>query len=190
MVARAGEDDTDASPGQLLLEDIRDVLDSSFMSSRDVCLALNQLPEAAWGDILLTPHRLGQRLRPYGIKTRHSVDKTKRGYYRVDFEDAWKRYLPQKASKTVPAVPHCDKQPEQPDSVHAPQPSGQPKPSHENATSGPRSDTTDSCGQFSAEQAHDEVPRCIQCGKRGFVSKTTGRCGLCVAVNLSREGSS
>jgi Protein of unknown function (DUF3631) len=88
FVAEAGEDDTETSPGQLLLGDIHAVMNNSFMASADLCEALNALSESPWGEIPLNAHKLGQRLKPYGIKTRHSADKTKRGYHRSDFDDA------------------------------------------------------------------------------------------------------
>ncbi len=44
MVASAGEDDTDASPGQQLLDDIRSVFILDFMSSAGLSEALNNLP--------------------------------------------------------------------------------------------------------------------------------------------------
>ena len=112
MVARAAEDDTDHSPGQQLLADIRAVLAGEFMASVDLCAQLNMLPESSWLDGGLNPHRLSTRLREYGIKPRHSTDETCRGYYRADFHDAWSRYLANNPSE--PSQHHVD-QHEHPD---------------------------------------------------------------------------
>lgn len=56
----------------------------------------------------MNPSKLGRRLSTYGIRTKHSPDKTHRGYRREDFMDAWDRYLPQMASQDVPPRPADD----------------------------------------------------------------------------------
>jgi hypothetical protein len=94
LVESATEDDTARSPELQLLADIRTVFDSSFMKSIDLCGKLRELTESPWEQLELNPSRLGVRLREYSIKTRHTEDKTGRGYYLADFADAFARYLP------------------------------------------------------------------------------------------------
>lgn len=104
LVSSAAEDDTTRSPALQLLADIRTVFDTRFMKSDDLCSKLRALDESPWGQIELSPSALGVRLREYSIKSRHTQDKTGRGYYLADFTDAFARYLPDKASEGVPPV--------------------------------------------------------------------------------------
>lgn len=104
LVSSAAEDDTVRSPALQLLADIQTVFDTRFMKSDDLCSKLRALSESPWGQLELSPSALGARLREYSIKTRHTEDKTGRGYYLVDFTDAFARYLPDKASEDVPPV--------------------------------------------------------------------------------------
>jgi hypothetical protein len=181
LVAKAGEADTDASPGQLLLEDIHAVMNVSFMASASLCAALNDLPESPWADIPLNSPKLGQRLRPYEIKTRHSTDKSKRGYHRVDFDDAWRRYVPQEPSETVQSVQQPDEQEKQPDDLAVAEPSGMSKPSGQTETSAATPDASDTCGQFSTHQAepHD-INRCPDC-ETPNPFRHNGECVPCIA---------
>lgn len=179
LVAKAGEDDTDTSPGQLLLEDIHEVMKESFMASADLCAALNHLPESPWGALPLNPHRLGQRLKPYGIKTRHTTDRSRRGYHRVDFEDAWRRYLPPAPSETVQSVRQPVEQPGQQDNSVA-EPSEVPKPSVHNGTSGRTGTASDASGR--------PVERCPDCGTIKLNTQGgTGKCVQCI-VNRASAG--
>lgn len=109
MTDQSTEEDTALTPGQQLLADIREVFTTEFMTSKDLCNALNAQPESPWHDMGLTPTKLGQRLRHYDIKTGHTADKSARGYHRTDFLDAFNRYLapppcptPSTASATGP----------------------------------------------------------------------------------------
>jgi Protein of unknown function (DUF3631) len=105
LVNSATEDDTARSPELQLLADIRSVFDTNFMKSDDLCRNLRELTESPWEQLELNPSKLGGRLREYSIKTRHTEDKTERGYYLRDFADAFARYLPpEKASEDVRAV--------------------------------------------------------------------------------------
>lgn len=122
LVESASEDDTARSPKLQLLADIRKVFDSGFIKSVDLCDKLRGIPESPWGEIELNPSALGVRLRDYDIKTRHTKDKTQRGYYRTDFDDAIARYLPDEASEGVPPVQqhaHSKQQDEGNTSSHA-----------------------------------------------------------------------
>jgi hypothetical protein len=175
LVSKAGEDDTDSSPGQLLLQDIQAIMELAFMPSADLCAALNALPESPWGAIPLTPHRLGQRLKPYGIKTRHIADRSRRGYHRVDFEDAWHRYLPPTPSETVQSVRHSAEyaglQADSPLTV----PSGERVPSGLTSTSAGAQDASDAFGRASDPE---EPERCADCG--AIKVGSTGKCVVCI----------
>jgi len=106
LVKSSSEDDAERSPKLQLLTDIRDVFNTSFMKSHDLCEKLRELPESPWGQLELSPTALGKRLKEYGVKPRHTADKAERGYYLVDFADPFVRYLPsQQPSEGVHAVP-------------------------------------------------------------------------------------
>jgi hypothetical protein len=106
LTRAAAEEDTALSPNLRLLADIRTVFDASFMKSQDLCAKLRALPESPWEHMDLNPTKLGRRLQEYSIRTRHTADKTERGYHLSDFVDAFRRYLPSEtASDAVQAVP-------------------------------------------------------------------------------------
>jgi len=42
----------------------------------------------------INPESLAKVLRPYGIKSHHNKQRTQRGYFACDFQEAWERYLP------------------------------------------------------------------------------------------------
>jgi hypothetical protein len=100
--------DTSRSTNLQLLDDVRTVLTAKFMKSADLCQQLQQIAESPWKQYELNPSRLGRRLREYGIKTRHSDDKSERGYHLEDFTDAFTRYLPpsEKVSMVSQGVPN------------------------------------------------------------------------------------
>ena len=89
----------------LLLAHIREVFvqypDVEFLETATILVGLNSRDDGPWGESgpsgkELTPHRLGSRLRGFGIhskKIRAGAD-TQRGYRKADFADAWARYLP------------------------------------------------------------------------------------------------
>jgi len=93
--------DTSPSLGVRLLGDMRAIFadaDGAGELATEVILPkLHEIVEAPWGDIRgkpLSDRGLARQLRKYGIKPRVLSDKTRRGYLRADFSDAWKRYLP------------------------------------------------------------------------------------------------
>jgi hypothetical protein len=97
----------DASVGIKLLAGIREVFDEGAVirdekvSCKALAVALNELeddaPWAAWNKGTgITTRELGQKLKPYRIKAktiRYEGD-TPKGYERAQFEDAFRRYLP------------------------------------------------------------------------------------------------
>jgi hypothetical protein len=89
------------SLGVRLLADIRDVWPRTVeaIGSENLIRLLIEVPEAPWADLHgreLTPRGLSQRLRHYEISssTVRVGEWVGRGYRRVDFIDAWRRYLP------------------------------------------------------------------------------------------------
>jgi hypothetical protein len=89
------------SLGVLLLRDIKTVFtDDEVMFTAELITALNNLDEAPWaavrkGDHPLNARYLSEHLRRYGIHpgTVRMNLRTAKGYKRVDFHDAWTRYL-------------------------------------------------------------------------------------------------
>ena len=101
-------DDDDASLNVKLLIDIRAVfaergqqylaVGGSFLPSQELVVALRRIEESPWGDFELTPRKLAQRLKLFGIKPGFNAAKTQRGYVLEGFTDAFGRYLRPKAS--------------------------------------------------------------------------------------------
>jgi hypothetical protein len=72
--------------------------DNDQLATTTILDALRALDESPWADIRgkpLNDRGLASRLRPYRIKSRtiRIGDTTLKGYRRVDFVSAWKRYL-------------------------------------------------------------------------------------------------
>lgn len=100
--------DEEENPAHELLDAIRSVLVRNgwkVFSSKDLCNRLNDMDGMPWSDDLLTPVRLGIRLRPYRIKPRCTPGdpKRKKFYHASDFAGVFGSYLPPLASPT------CDK---------------------------------------------------------------------------------
>lgn len=77
------------TPGAQLLSDIRDLFNETDTATLPGAMILDRIG-GNWSGKLLA-----SRLSPYGVKpsiVRHQ-NQVSRGYYRRDFEDAWKRYL-------------------------------------------------------------------------------------------------
>ncbi len=165
LVESAAEDDTSRSTNLQLLEDIRTVFVGKFIKSADLCSTLRSLPESPWDQYELNPSKLGCRLREYQIKTRHSDDKSERGYHLADFTDAFTRYLhpAEKAFKAVQGVPRVPEQYEHSDSFTEPKVSPTiiegvrdtslaPKASRHNPSSNGIPDTLDTLGHPSGTE--------------------------------------
>jgi hypothetical protein len=164
LVDTAAEDDTARSTNLQLIEDIRTVFEGTFMKSADLCSKLRTLAESPWNQYELNPSKLGRRLREYQIKTRHSDDKTERGYHLSDFADAFDRYLPpsEKVSEGVQGVQQapelhglqdafgCDK-PSADNIQGVPDTDDNDKASHENPISNGTADTLDTFGHHSED---------------------------------------
>ncbi|MEI7717961.1 MAG: DUF3631 domain-containing protein, partial [Mycobacterium sp.] len=94
------------SLGVLLLRDMRTVFTIHRLdriSSSFALAQLNSMDEAPWSTVsrdgkALNPRGLSQRLGRYSIKStniRNHDGKVAKGYLRVEFVDAWSRYLPE-----------------------------------------------------------------------------------------------
>lgn len=92
--------------GNSLLGDIRDIFHAkkcAKISSADLIEALITIADAGWSTYnrgrALTPRQVANFLKPYGIipKTVRLDSSTPKGYDRAQFEDAFKRYLPELA---------------------------------------------------------------------------------------------
>jgi len=109
LFAEARDNDDSASAGVMLLADIRAVFDQAGkdrLTSADLCEHLTQMEERPWprldGGRPLSPPKLAHLLKPFGIapfSQRQGKD-VQRGYERQQFEDAWRRYVPD----VLPAV--------------------------------------------------------------------------------------
>jgi hypothetical protein len=103
LVSASAEDR--GSLGIRLLTDLQTLFGSSeAMFTEDILLRLVSVEEAPWGDLRGKPidaHRLAKCLKPYGVSPLQvRINKvSQKGYTRDTLEDAWRRYLPAKASQ-------------------------------------------------------------------------------------------
>jgi hypothetical protein len=107
-IALSGEDEVEFSTGVRLLADIREVFGvRDHLPTNDLLTELHDIDEAPWGDWYgkpLTARALARLLEPYRVvplQRRDRVGKKMRGYFAVDFTDAWQRYLPTPESGTT-----------------------------------------------------------------------------------------
>jgi Protein of unknown function (DUF3631) len=121
LFATRGEDEE--SIGRRLLSDVRIVLDDperddpvddehgQAITSGALAIALAAIEGAPWaewgkGDKPITATKVARMLRPFGIgPDQHWICGGKiRGYLRSDFEDAWRRHLPQESGRGAKVV--------------------------------------------------------------------------------------
>ncbi|CAN5766983.1 hypothetical protein BH24CHL6_BH24CHL6_15380 [soil metagenome] len=115
-IALSGEEALHLTTGMRLLADIRDVFeDADHLPTAELLHRLNDLEDAPWSEWYgqpLTARGLAKLLEPYGVTPllRRLRGERRRGYFRSDFTDAWRRYVDTGAPvTTVTSVP-----PEQP----------------------------------------------------------------------------
>lgn len=96
--AAAQVDDEPQSAGVLLLRDIAEIFETKGVAgigSTDLCTALCELEESPWsewrGGRPITTRGIAKLLKPYGITPKR--DRAHNIYRRMDFADAFKRYL-------------------------------------------------------------------------------------------------
>ena len=104
----AGKRADDDSVGVRLLADIRRAFDErglDRLATSELLEALRADEEAPWADWSgkpLSARVLGDKLKPYGVRSRSvrlDDGSTPKGYRREQFEDAWSRYLPQEEAR-------------------------------------------------------------------------------------------
>jgi len=93
----------DASAGIKLLAHIRGVFTGERMFCGALVTALNEIDDAPYGgwnlNAGISTRELGKKLVPYGVRAKviRIGEGRANGYERVQFEDAWSRYLPTSA---------------------------------------------------------------------------------------------
>jgi hypothetical protein len=105
-IEEAGRNAGGESPGVLLLAACREIFaavpptreDGRFVPTKDLIDRLVGREEEPWArytrEGAITDEALARLLRPYGIRSRRNRTQTARGYCAGDFEEAWRRYLP------------------------------------------------------------------------------------------------
>lgn len=79
----------------LLIRDIEQVFtttDAPFLRSQDLVDALREIKDSPWDDWELTPSKLANRLKPYGVRPAHDSSGDHRGYKLQCFYDLFARY--------------------------------------------------------------------------------------------------
>lgn len=108
QVGREGEDEV--SWKLRLLEDTRRVFVGDRMRTQELINALKNLEDAPYSNNeRFNDHYLARGLKDYGIKSEQFTPRANqgeegkqyRGYRKSDFEEAWKRYLPEQSVITV-----------------------------------------------------------------------------------------
>jgi hypothetical protein len=94
----------DASLGARILGDIKQIFEqkrANRISSADLVISLAEIETGPWADYSngksLTAAKLARLLGPFSVVP-HSIrigDRTPKGYQIEDFQDAWKRYVPE-----------------------------------------------------------------------------------------------
>ncbi len=101
MMARTQEASIDRDPGELALHDFYKIFNMTTAEkilTRDILDQLGDMDERPWSDFQnkgpLDDRQLGRLLKPFGIHSRNirRGKQVRKGYFRSDFEDAWKRY--------------------------------------------------------------------------------------------------
>ena len=108
LVNAANAADEDRSSRIKLLADIRDIFaakDTTFIATADLIFLLECNEESPWGDNDLTPRKLADRLKDFGIRPTRDATGTQRGYRLGDFTDVFSRYLSQKPSEASETSP-------------------------------------------------------------------------------------
>lgn len=102
----SGAADDSQTVGTRLLADIREVFgDADALWTDTILGSLHALDESPWGDWYGKPldgRHLAKMLRPYGPKPRdvRHDGTVRKGYYRADLADSWRRFLPATGTAT------------------------------------------------------------------------------------------
>lgn len=104
--AAAQGDDEPQSAGVLLLRDVAEIFEAKRISgigSTELCEALCELEESPWsewrGGRPISTRGIAKLLKPYGIEPKR--DRHHRFYRRMDFADAFNRYLSEGREKST-----------------------------------------------------------------------------------------
>ena len=183
-LALGSEEEAPHSVGIRLLADIRLVFgDEEHLPTSALLERLHALEDAPWGDWYgraLTARALAKLLSPYrvGPVKRRLDGGERRGYFRADLADAWRRYVPD----TVPTVSTVS------ESASAVLPVVSQTAIPEAAPACRRTDATDETDATASEPVPDKVvtvwdcnaPTCVGCGRR--TRAVTGRNGRYVCT--------
>lgn len=112
-VALSSEEDTTVSVGMRLLGDIREAFgDEDHVTTAELLRRLHDLEDAPWSDWYgspLTGRELAKLLTPYRVvpMLRRVRGTVSRGYFRSEFEDAFRRYVDSQTTVTsvTPVTP-------------------------------------------------------------------------------------
>lgn len=93
LCAEVAADEAEVTPAVQLIHDLQEVFElvkSEFVPTDVILKYLRAIDQSPWGE--LTGHRLAAMLRDFGIRSDRNSRRTKRGYLRSSFTDAFERY--------------------------------------------------------------------------------------------------
>jgi hypothetical protein len=104
ITAAEAQQEEDTAASVRLLADLRQVFtaaEAEALYTSTILEALHRLEDAPWADWYghpLTTRELARLLRPYQVESKnireHGTGAPRKGYVRVDLQDAWARYVP------------------------------------------------------------------------------------------------
>jgi hypothetical protein len=102
MTQAEAQQEEDTAAGVRLLADLRQVFtNADALYTSTLLEALHQLEDSPWADWYghpLTTRELAKLLRPYQVESKnireHGTGAPRKGYARLDLQDAWARYVP------------------------------------------------------------------------------------------------
>ncbi|MCI5060689.1 MAG: DUF3631 domain-containing protein [Alphaproteobacteria bacterium] len=110
------DDEDEGSAGEMLLTDIRLILEErnqSQISTSDLLYYLVEIEERPWMEWNrgkpLSARQLSNKLKPFGISPTNITDsfgKRRKGYNQLDFAEAFERYIPDSPSSNLSVQPY------------------------------------------------------------------------------------
>ncbi len=131
-LALSSEEDSTVSVGMRLLADIRDAFgDEDHLTTADLLRRLHDLDDAPWAEWYGAPlsgRGLAKLLGPYRVTPmqRRVAGEKSRGYFRSEFTDAFRRYVPASGTSGTSGTASTDATPPVPDVPDVPVPQAQP----------------------------------------------------------------
>ncbi len=114
LIISSEEKQPDESYKIMLLSDIKDIFDEvgeDRIPTLELTNLLNEMDDRPWSEFKggwpITPVIVAKQLKPFGIRPttiRFFDGATKKGYYRQDFEETFRRYLPEERDEGVTDV--------------------------------------------------------------------------------------